>query len=312
MSTGAPLITKYRPQKFSEVIGHEEMIAALQRALSSPSHPHSYLFTGASGVGKTTLARIIGNSLPAEIVELDAASNSGIEAMRALVELGAHKPLSGSARRMFIIDEAHALSKAAWQATLKLLEEPPPHLYLALCTTELHKVPETVITRCFHVALRALKPADIEALLGVVAELEGWAVADDVLAAVVQAATGQPRKALSILQAVHDAPSRDEVRRIIALIDASEPLIELAQFLLRGGSDWNVIRRQLERIDDDDFEHATVHLGRYLASAMLRSEAEQQARRAWTLLDALLFPTVSLDRKASFYAAIGRVLWQKE
>jgi DNA polymerase-3 subunit gamma/tau len=305
-----PLVTKYRPSDFETFLGNETTIAALKRAVGNEvSRPHAFLFTGPSGIGKTTGARIVATMLNAEVVEIDAASNNGVDAMRLLVELGNHMSLTGAGVRMFIIDECHSLSKSAWQAILKMLEEPPAHLYIALCTTELHKVPETIVTRCYHVALRPLKPAEIEDLCMVVAELEGWTVHNDVMQAVIQAATGQPRKALSILQAVHDAPSRDEVRRIITLMDATDPLIALLQYLLAGKKAWAVIKGHLSRIEEDDFEELSIGAGRYIVGALLRAETDASAQLAWRLLDALVFPTSTFDRKASFMAAIGRMIW---
>lgn len=307
--TTETLINKFRPERFDQVLGHEEMLAALQRSLKESTHPHAFLFTGPSGVGKTTIARIIAKELKTEVLELDAATNSGVAEMRELNDLATHVPLSGAGKRMVIIDECHALSKNAWQTTLKLLEEPPPHLYIALCTTEVDKVPQTVKTRCFHVVLRPVKPRDIEDLLLVVSELEEWKVDPEVLREVVRASDGSPRKALSILQVVHGVTSKEEVRRVIDLIDAGEATIELAQLLLSGKTDWAQVRAGLQAIADDEFDGAKIHLGRYFAGAMLRSESEKQAKLAWQLLDALLFPTSTLDAKAAFYCAVGRVLW---
>lgn len=310
MTEHLPLVTKYRPASFPEIIGHEAVITALQRALDQEeSRPHAYLLTGPSGIGKTTTARIIADHLGAEVIEIDAASNSGVDAMRELVDLGNHMSLSGSGTRMFIIDECHTLSKSAWQAILKLLEEPPAHLYLTLCTTEFHKVPETIVTRCYHVALRPLKNAEIEDLLVAIADLEGWTVNNDVLQTVVTAATGQPRKAISILQVAHDAPNKEEVRRIVNLQDASDPLIALCQYLLSGKRGWKIIKDYLSRLEGADFDEASIACGRYIVGAMTRADTEEGAKLAWRLLDALVFPTSTFDRKSAFMAAIGRALW---
>jgi DNA polymerase III gamma/tau subunit len=185
---------------------------------------------------------------------------------------------------------------------------PPAHLYIALCTTELSKVPETIVTRCYHVMLRGLPPQDLSDLLATVAELEGWQVAADVIEAVVQAATGSPRKALSLLQSVHDAPNRAEVKRIIQLMDAGDPLHDLCQLII-GGKGWALIKPALERLDDSEFEHAGTMLGRYLLGGMMKARDEAGAKRCWMLVDALLFPAESYDRKTAFYAAVGRMLW---
>lgn len=304
------LINKYRPDEWGEFVGNTESVNALQRALKTASaRPHAYLFTGPSGIGKTTAARILSKHFEADITEVDAASNNGVEAMRSLVEFSQYMGLTGSGARLLIIDECHALSKAAWQAILKLLEEPPQHLYLALCTTELIKVPETIITRCYHTVLRAIKPAEMEDLLEAVCHAEGWKPNQDVFALVVRAATGQPRKALSILQSVHDAFSLDEAKRIISLVDASDPMKELLQHLIAGKKEWKVIQPLLRRLEDDSFDEAVIPAGRYIMGALLNCEEAGRAQRIWQLLEALLFPSETWDKKAAFIAAIGRMIW---
>lgn len=308
MSANQPLITKYRPLSFDEVVGHTSVMAALRKAIRGDTTPHAYMLTGPAGLGKTTTARIIAKELDAEPLEIDAASNNGVDPMRELVEMGNHQSLSGKGRRAFIIDECHTLSKPAWQALLKLLEEPPEHLYLMLCTTELSKVPDTILSRCYHVVLRPLKPEELGDLLTTVAELEDWPVAADVMQAVLQSAEGSPRKALSLLQAVHDAPNRDEVKRIINLMDASDPMHELCKLVIAGAA-WVPVQQVLARIGDDEFEHASNMLARYLLAVMNSAKNEDGAKRAWQALDALLFPAASWDRKAAFYAAIGRMRW---
>lgn len=309
MAIIAPLITKYRPLAFKEMVGHDSAIKSLQAALASRSQPHAYLFTGPSGLGKTTLARIIGKHLSADILEVDAASNNGIDNMRELVEHGQHMSLLGNGLRLIIIDECHALSRPAWQAILKLLEDPPQHLYLALCTTEFAKVPDTVLTRCFHVPLRPLSAPEMEDLLMAICDLEEWQVAADVFALVIQAATGQPRKGLTLLQAVHDAPDRDEARRVISLVEASDPLIELLQHLVSGRRSWKLVSQLLARIESDNWEETSIAAGRYIATVLVKTEEDKKAQMLWQMLEALVFPAETYDRKVAFIAAVGRVMW---
>lgn len=301
-----PLITKYRPQNFAELYGNETIVNALMRAIASESRPHAFLFTGPSGIGKTTTARIVATDLNAEILEIDAASNSGVDAMRSLVEQGSHMALSGAGQRMFLIDEAHRLSRNSWDVLLKFLEEPPDHLYIALCTTEITKVPDTIVTRCYHVAFRPLKDNEIEDLLSVVSEAEGWTPTADVMLAVKQAGTGQPRKALSILQAVHDAPSREEVRRIIALTEETDALINLCRYLIKPKPQWQQIAEFLAKIDDADYENASTLAGRYILTVLLAEKQMQRAHALWALIDAFVFPAATYDKKLAFVAAIGR------
>ncbi len=136
MAISQQLINKYRPETWDEVVGHDEVLTALQRALSQDTRPHSFLLSGPPGLGKTTLARIIAGDLHCEIVEISGATHSGVDNMREIVELGSHMSLSGAGRRMFILDECQRISKGGWDALLKITEEPPEHLFFALCTTE--------------------------------------------------------------------------------------------------------------------------------------------------------------------------------
>lgn len=304
-----PLIVKYRPQSWEEVIGHDEVTAALQRAMASDSHPHSYLLTGSKGLGKTTIARLIAKSFDCDLIEIDAATHSKVEEMRVLVEEGQHMSLSGAGYKMFLIDEAHRMSRNAWDALLKMVEEPPDHLYIAFCTTDASRVPDTIVSRCYPVQLRPLRHKDMDVWLSLVAEWEGWSVVPDVMSAVIESAQGSPRQALTLLQSVHDSPSREEVRRIITLMDAGEPLIALIQLLLRGKATWVQAKQLLGKINDDDFEDAVTIAGRYICGAMMRTTSEMEAQRAFTLLEALTFPATSFDRKVLLFTVVGRLLW---
>jgi DNA polymerase-3 subunit gamma/tau len=307
-----PLITKYRPRDWGEVIGHEETIASLSRALATSTHPHAFLFFGPSGVGKTTMARIIAKHINAEVVELDAATHTGVDAMRELVELGQHRPLSNAGNRLIILDEAHMLSRSSFNAILKMLEEPPSHLYIALCTTELQRIPETVQTRLFKVKLETLPEPQIQELIEEVAYTEGWDIPNWAFQEIVLAATGQPRKALTLLQGVAGAKTREEVKRIINLIDAEEPIKELCRLMIEGKVGWDKVQPVLTAIGDNEFETAQLMVGGYFAAVMMNAATERQARRAWTFLEALTYPTNTFDRKVAFLTAIGRTLWAEQ
>src|ERR1035437_8095361 len=146
----AVLYRTYRPTKWSEIMGQDHIVGALKDALANNRIAHAYLFSGSRGTGKTTTARILARELRTadeDIYEIDAASNRGIDNIRELREHVSVLPFS-SPFKVYIIDEVHMLSKDAWNALLKTLEEPPKHAIFILATTELDKVPETIISRC--------------------------------------------------------------------------------------------------------------------------------------------------------------------
>lgn len=219
------LYRKYRPQKFAELVGQNHIRAVLEGELTRGRIAHAYLFTGPRGVGKTTVARIlakavncvkrkktesepcgdceacldIGTGRALDIVEIDAASNTGVDHVREHIIANAQFAPSRWTYKVFIIDEAHMLSTPAFNALLKTLEEPPAHAIFILATTELHKVPETIVSRCQQFGFKKMALDEIvHALKGVVAQ-EKVRVEPAVLDAIARAAQGGLRDALSLL-----------------------------------------------------------------------------------------------------------------
>jgi DNA polymerase III gamma/tau subunit len=306
-----PLILRHRPTAFAEVWGNAGAVQALARRIGEPGRPHTYLLTGPTGIGKTTLARIIGEQLDADIIEVDAASNNGVDAMRALTELGELMPMV-RANRVMILDECHMLSRAAANAALKTLEEPPEHLYFALCTTEFGRVLDTVKSRAYHVRLDRLPDSLIEEFILDVLVKEDWGevVHPEVFRLVVQEAEGSPRRALTLLQSVFDAPNGEEAARIIALQGSAEPLRQVLGILMSGQGGWEHVRPLLAQLSDDDFnETAMIGACRYVIGGLNREHNAGRARRLWTVLAHLTYPSHGYDAKSLFYSAVGRVLW---
>ena len=216
------LYRKYRPQTFSEVYGQDHIVETLKGELASGKISHAYLFTGTRGTGKTTCAKILAKAVnclepkdgdpclsceacrlvaeeeATDVVELDAASNNGVDHVRLLREQIAFTP-NALKYRVYIIDEVHMLSISAFNALLKTLEEPPEHAIFILATTEVHKLPTTILSRCQRFDFKRIETEKIVERIKFVADAEGFKITDDAATLIAAAADGGMRDALSIL-----------------------------------------------------------------------------------------------------------------
>ena len=302
-----PLINKYRPTSFDGIIGNKLAVKALQEAVQSSTCPHSYLFIGPAGLGKTTLARIIAKVIDASIVEIDAATHTGVDDVRELVELSKHKPITVQKNRMFIINEFHALSKNAMNALLEIMEEPPEYIYIALTTTETKKVLDSLRTRCYTVPLKLVQPDEIAELLEDVCNKENWSVNAEVANAIVLASGGSFRKALTILWAGHALTSKVDLAQVVAEVEYDDSgVANLCKYLMNGGRDWLKIQELLSVFDIENDEVVAGAI-RYISASMLKAN-EYQAKKFWILLECLTNIN-GWDKKAQLATAIGRIMW---
>jgi DNA polymerase III subunit gamma/tau len=251
------LARKWRPRNFSQLVGQEHVVRALSNALAQGRLHHAYLFTGTRGVGKTTLARILAKCLnciaqdhptaepcgvcPActeidggrfiDLIEIDAASNTGIDNMRDVIDNAQYAPTAGR-YKVYIIDEVHMLSKSAFNAMLKTLEEPPGHVIFILATTDPQKVPVTVLSRCLQFNLKQMPPGHISGHLKNVLEAEQIPFESAALSLLARAAAGSMRDALSLTdQAIaycSGEVKEAETRAMLGVIDQAYllPLLE--------------------------------------------------------------------------------------
>ena len=202
------LYRKYRPNALADVVGQSQVTEVLRRSLEQGKVAHAYLLTGPKGTGKTSIARIMAheiNRLPytgeethLDIIEIDAASNNGVEDVRELREKVQIAPVNAT-KKVYIIDEVHMLSKAAFNALLKTLEEPPAHVVFILATTDLHKVPSTIISRTQHFAFHSIGPSDLTAQLKKIATSEDMKITDEALQAIAERGDGSFRNSISLL-----------------------------------------------------------------------------------------------------------------
>lgn len=236
------LYRTHRPSTFAEVVGQEQVTKPLEEAAKSKKIGHAYLFAGSRGLGKTSVARIFADAIGCkenDLYEIDAASNNSVDAMRALTE-GVYTLPFESPYKVYILDEAHMLSKNAWNAFLKTLEEPPAYAIFILATTELDKVPETVQSRCQVFEFKKPTRVVLAKMVAVVAKKEGYALAPDASELIAMLAEGSYRDALSVLQKVFassldkklsreevekatGAPKREQVHALINALAAAPP-----------------------------------------------------------------------------------------
>lgn len=198
------LYRKYRPQRFDEVLGQEHIISILEEAIKTGTITHAYLFFGSRGTGKTSVARILAREIgcaPEDIYEIDAASNRGIDDVRALREGVQVLPFK-SPYKAYIIDEVHMLSKEAFNAFLKTLEEPPKHAVFMLATTEMHKVPETIVSRCQTFTFRKPTQVILKKVVEDIAKKEGYTIEPSAAGLIALLGDGSFRDTQGILQLV--------------------------------------------------------------------------------------------------------------
>jgi DNA polymerase III subunit gamma/tau len=209
------LYRKYRPKKFTEVLGQNHIIKVLSGSIKLGNISHAYLFSGSRGTGKTSVARILAqelNTSESDIYELDAASNRGIDDVREIRDSVSTLPYS-SKYKVYIIDEAHMLTKEAWNALLKTLEEPPPHVIFVLATTEIEKVPDTVVSRCQSFSFKSPNQAMLRDFALSIAEAEDTKLESDAAELVALLGDGSFRDTHGILEKVFASSKSKKITR---------------------------------------------------------------------------------------------------
>jgi DNA polymerase-3 subunit gamma/tau len=325
------LARKYRPQKFSEVIGQEHVTRTLQNALEQGRTAHGYIFSGHRGIGKTTVARILAAALncrsslktgdkpvaepcgvcescteirngnAVDVIEIDAATNRGIDEIRELREAARYRP-ARDRFKIYILDEAHQITDAAFNALLKTLEEPPDHIVFMLATTQPEDIPQTIRSRCQHFSFRAVKFDDIVGQLRDLVGREKIEADDDALALLAEAGDGSMRDALSILdQAIASSSSggrltADSVRNLVGAAPA-HVLEEVMQAVARGASD--EVLRQVDHLISEG--HSPTHFARQMVRFLRNATVAKIAGRDSSLLQISSEERERVERVAALF-----------
>lgn len=308
-----PLITRYRPEEWEEVIGQDAVVRALSKSIERRDS-QVYLLHGPGGTGKTTLARIAAKAFGcsvANIREVDAATYSGIDNIRELQTLAQYSPFGESPGRAIIIDEAHGLSRQAWDSLLKILEDSPKHIIWFLCTTNPGKVPNTVKTRATSFQLKPVPEKLLLDLVDSVAEAEKIKLVDGVAEMIVKQANGSPRQALSNLSASRDAKTRKEAAELLKTAIESDPTIELCRYLTTNGS-WAKAMAIVAKMPDENPEGVRIVVMNYMGSALKKAQSDKDAVFFLQRLEAFAEPYNSAEGMAPLLLSIGRVLFAGE
>ncbi len=302
------LARKYRPQKFSEVIGQEHVTRTLQNAIEQGRTAHGYIFSGHRGIGKTTVARILAMALncrskdtpvpepcgicescteiragnAVDVIEIDAATNRGIDEIRELREGARYRP-ARDRFKIYILDEAHQITDAAFNALLKTLEEPPDHIVFMLATTQPEDIPQTIRSRCQHFSFRAVKFDAIVAQLRDLVTREKIEADDDALALLAEAGDGSMRDALSILdQAIASSNEKltaDSVRNLVGAAPA-HILEQVMQAVSEGRSE--EVLRQVDHLISEG--HSPTHFARQMVRFLRNATVAKIAGKDSSLL----------------------------
>ncbi|WP_061784036.1 AAA family ATPase [Streptococcus agalactiae] len=303
-----PLHVSLRPQTFDEIIGHDAVVKDVQNQLDN-NNQRCYLFMGPAGCGKTTFGNVIARHVESKtIIEVDAGSTSKAEQIRELVDKAKYRGFGENPIRVYILNEVQALSKAAWDAMLDIMENPPQHVYFILTTTESPKVPKAVKTRCASYELKPLSKKAINDLIDMVMDEADMDIPDEFLDVVADKCEGSPRQCIQMLLKAESAKNRSELNTLLDEAESDNQIIDLARTLaFTKGKKWGKVQTILKDLKDTPPESIRIVVTTYIAGCMLNAKTEADAERLHHILDAFSTPCNSTDKLAPILLACGDI-----
>ena len=274
---------KYRPKVLDNVIGQNSVVKTLKTKFNNNTLPHAMIFHGPSGVGKTTLARVVASLLDApDVLEIDGASYTGVDDMRDIANYLKYPSLQGNKRKFLILDEAHMLSKNAWNSWLKMIEEPPEHVYFAFCTTEYGRVIETIKTRCTVFKLNPIKASEIEACIKNIILTEGINLEERFISKIVTESKGSLRQAIVLLEQIMDVPV-EEIDNVLNTAIERDEVTMLCRYIVDDVTnlDYKLFVQNINTVSHIDPESLRALIIGYMTQCIFKTEKATLYNAEW-------------------------------